>query len=711
MVDETDGRSKERKDRKDEIRKANESAANSLKNIAKKLGEETAQEAQTKKLDDIAVALQNISRNNIGEEQRANRLQSTFEQAVQILESPQSTPQEIELAQQTIDTLEQGFSGIREQESENALRAAQAQFDSARQMIEAINSQGTMIDQALSNDQVSAQLDALIANSRDDKFGTSTEDLQALRDQFAEAQQTLENPESSPEAMEQAQGIIDAIRETAGSEEERREAGRAAAQQASLLGKISAGIDAQTKAYDDFVGSATGGGLIAALGAAAILFTDPETIMSGITSGIEAVINTIEVISAFISGDFQGGLDLLGENFSDVTGVIGAAALFLFRKVIFGAIINAVSTLLSTVGTTIVTSLGTALAGVGAATIAAVGAMVINIINAFIEGFSAYSDTLEETGSITAALTEGFATFAANLLAWPFDLIKDLISWTAGLLGFEDAEETLDSFSFVDMLKNGFKSFGGWLGGVVYDIFNFDLSGMIQRIKDKFSNMLNNAIEFVTNIDFMEIIQDLPQRIIGIATAPIDMLKDMFAKILSFFGMEEEAEALEGFSVSQFFIDIFDKITSTIRGIFTSIGEALSSVELPSLGDIASQMSEGLKSILRSLLPDPDADLLSAEGVAARLIPQAVYDYAGYGAPAETEARLNAPQPTGGDQLQNGQTANAEAANELDLVTREGAVNMAVTGGARIDNRTTTYNSNGGGRDRGRAQRYNTVNQ
>lgn len=52
-------------------------------------------------------------------------------------------------------------------------------------------------------------------------------------------------------------------------------------------------------------------------------------------------------------------------------------------------------------------------------------------------------------GAIKGAITG----FLSGLIAMPLDLLKDLVSWLAGMVGLDSFSEMLDSFSFVDLFK------------------------------------------------------------------------------------------------------------------------------------------------------------------------------------------------------------------------------------------------------------------
>lgn len=677
-------------------RKERAKSASALKELSRTLRESNKEQEQIEKLDEIRKALDGISSENLGE-RSLKEVKATFERANNILlNQNQFTETEIQLAQDTLQAIQESAKAEKDNtekllaaQREAASEALKAQFESANDLLnafEGFNQSESIEDQI---NRVTAQLESLGGEF------VSGQNFDEVSAELARATEVLRSIDSSDEEKQQAQAIIDAIGKNAQSEEERREAAKELAKQNSLMGRMAAGIKAQKQAYDDFVGSAMGGGLIAALGAAAILFTDPETIMSGIMTGINAVLDTIDVIEKFISGDFAGAFEALGENLGSVSGVVLTAVLFIARKVIVGALITGLKTLFTTIGAAIwpaISALGTTIIGAITAPVIAIGVAIANAFYALWEGVTAGLDVYKETGSIAAALTEGISTFAATFFGFIPDLLKGAVSWIAGALGFEEVEKFLDSFSFVTGLKDIFSNVVAW-----------------------FEELIFNMVQSIKNFDFMKFIREIPQKILELAYAPLTMVKDMVAWIIGKFGFEEESEAIEDFSFSELVTTMINKAISTVTGIFEFLGNALDSVEFPSIGDIMSKINNFIKEILRSILPDPSKSLFSIEGIAARAIPDAVYEYAGYG---DVSGSRNKDNPIDqffasksndtGSQLDS-KSVEMQAAKEEGKVNTQTAVNVVSQGGTSTSNSTVNYS--GGGRDRGRASRYNTANQ
>ena len=776
MVDETDGRSKPRRQQRNE-----------LKELSKALKESNAQQEQISRLDGIRSALEGIQSTSIGGRD-TSELKASFEKAAAILSNQEAfTANEIQLAQETLAAIQDSAQADREMQ-ERLLSAQQAKLDEATAILsnqdsftaseiqlaqetlaaiqESSESDREMQERLLASQQEIAaaslqqqfqQSQNLVAafgqfnqNESDEDLieavqaslsnleggEVSGADFTEVENALAEAIEILQNPEASTEQQDAARDIISAIRENAGTEEERREAAKAAAKQASLLGKISSGIDAQKKAYDDFVGSTAGGGLIAALGAAAILFTDPETLLAGIQTGINAVMDTIDTISMFLEGDFAGGMESLKENFGSISGVFAAGVLILFRKFILGSLINLAGTLLTSAGTAIAGSLGglatgfisTILSPVVAIPAAIAAAVVVFVKSAF-EGISAGLTTYEETGSIGEALKEGFTTFAANLLGWPLDLLKDAFGFIVGSLGFEDTAADIKSFSFIDLFKDVYDKIFSVLTEAfdnIVDFFTYNEPGEIARkIPELIGNLINKPFQIAKDAlasvlryfgmeDEAAAVEDvtIPELIATVIDSIFNIPKKAFAWMLGKLGFDEEAEQVENFDIKAKVMEIIDRSIERVQDFFNSIGEIFDNFELPSVGDAIAGISEGFKAMLRSLLPDPTDGILTPTGALARLIPESVYEYAGIDKSTGevVEPPVEAPPaPTSGTEIDQGSTAVTAAKEEAAQPTRDGAVNAVVTGGTSVSNSNVNYST--GKRTPRRSNQYNTANQ
>jgi len=93
---------------------------------------------------------------------------------------------------------------------------------------------------------------------------------------------------------------------------------------------------------------------------------------------------------------------------------------------------------------------------------------LIDFVKGFMKGFG-------EEG-LLGGIKEGLLEVIRGLITKPLDLLKDLVSWAAGKLGFSEFESMLDSFSFTDMfnkfvvaLEEVFEDVGKWFGTLFSD--------------------------------------------------------------------------------------------------------------------------------------------------------------------------------------------------------------------------------------------------
>ena len=149
---------------------------------------------------------------------------------------------------------------------------------------------------------------------------------------------------------------------------------------------------------------------------------------------------------------------------------------------------------------------------VAAAPFIAIGAAIAFAFFSLYKGVEAFIDKFKETGSIM----DGLIAMGTTILTLPFTLIKDLISYIADLLGFENFSSMLDS---IDFAASAFE----FISGLVDDIVGF-FTGLF-------------------DIDFMEVIKKIP----GADTVLklIDKAASVGAAIGTFFSSDDKGAELE----------------------------------------------------------------------------------------------------------------------------------------------------------------------
>lgn len=144
-----------------------------------------------------------------------------------------------------------------------------------------------------------------------------------------------------------------------------------------------------------------------------------KLILSPFVVGLKTIGEIFAPITRFFANTGKGGIGAIKEGISKV------ASVFSRMGSVFGALASTVGKLFLPV--TIVMTL-------------------IDTVKSTMAGF-------EEEGFI-GGVKGAIKGLINSLIMMPLDLLKDLISWALGKLGFEEASKTLDSFSFQDMFSD-----------------------------------------------------------------------------------------------------------------------------------------------------------------------------------------------------------------------------------------------------------------
>ena len=88
--------------------------------------------------------------------------------------------------------------------------------------------------------------------------------------------------------------------------------------------------------------------------------------------------------------------------------------------------------------------------------IAAIAAGIAAVLFSVKSGFEAFKTSLDQGDSMIVAIGVGILDFMATLATLPITLVKNIVGYIAGLLGFDGIKEKLLEFSFKDMIVNAF---------------------------------------------------------------------------------------------------------------------------------------------------------------------------------------------------------------------------------------------------------------
>jgi len=114
-----------------------------------------------------------------------------------------------------------------------------------------------------------------------------------------------------------------------------------------------------------------------------------------------------------------------------------------------------------------------------------------------LDGFNEGSGVIEGLFLGLKGALDGFVT---SLFTVPMDLIKDMVSWVLKKFGFDEASDTLDSFSFTDLWKS-----------MTQGIYDF-LDGLIDSIVGVFTKGIDIVSNFSMEDFFIDILRNILPR-------------------------------------------------------------------------------------------------------------------------------------------------------------------------------------------------------
>lgn len=199
-------------------------------------------------------------------------------------------------------------------------------------------------------------------------------------------------------------------------------------------------------------------------------------------------------------------------------------------------------------------------------------------ITGAIDGFTRQGDRGGDMADkIIGGITGALGGIVSGIVGGLLDMAKSLISWIAGALGFEQAEQYLDSFSFAEGITEIFNGIADWFVNIkdrMILYFNEFSDGVIEPIKKIFSgegSLMENLMSLLGGL------------VDNILLAPVNMIKGLISSIMDMFGVEHNLDDI----------------------------------------NIAESFMNKLKEIARSILPDPDSLL------GDYIVPDALYEWAG----------------------------------------------------------------------------------
>ena len=380
---------------------------------------------------------------------------------------------------------------------------------------------------------------------------SGTENSAKLRETLTQVQISLDSA-SNEEQMELAREQLDALQGLAGTEEENRENARRQEEANEFLSQLVSGIDGLADAYDKQLDAMKpSGGLIAGLGAAALLFMDPETLFAGVRAAIDGVFAIVDSIKMFLDGDFSEGFALLGDNIGAVAAIVGTVAILFGGRIIrlVGSLVKGVRGIIRAVSK--VGRFIGALAGRFGGLVKIFGRLFLpfTIITGAIGAIQGAIDGFKK-GGILGGLEGGISGLLTTIIGYPLDLLKSAVAWIAGKFGFENAEATLNEFSFSTLISDSI--------GAIFD--------MIKGAFDWIGTLFTDPVAALESLAKGLI---GPDGILGVVTAPIDKAINW---VMGLFNLGDPDR---DFSLYDVLYTPIDKTITWLQGLFTDPVAAL----------------------------------------------------------------------------------------------------------------------------------------
>jgi len=143
-----------------------------------------------------------------------------------------------------------------------------------------------------------------------------------------------------------------------------------------------------------------------------------------------------------------------------------------------------------------------------------------------------------EEGGIAGMFKGGVTELLTGLVGAPLDLLKSAVSWILGKLGFEEAEKSLDSFSFSDLIRKLIDRIVGW-GQYFFEL-------VFQPIMDAF-------LDISTAISQGDIFGAVKGVMKLLVTGSLDMIKNLLGGIAGAIGLKGVKEKIDSFKFGGLF--------------------------------------------------------------------------------------------------------------------------------------------------------------
>ena len=114
--------------------------------------------------------------------------------------------------------------------------------------------------------------------------------------------------------------------------------------------------------------------------------------------------------------------------------------------------------------------------------VVAIAAGVVAVLYSFKSAFETFKTSLDEGDSILVAVGKGILDFGLTLATLPLTLVKNLVGFFAGILGFDSFKEKLDNFNFKDAFIGILTGFVTKVKDFFTDVLKIDIGGIISKL-------------------------------------------------------------------------------------------------------------------------------------------------------------------------------------------------------------------------------------
>jgi len=223
--------------------------------------------------------------------------------------------------------------------------------------------------------------------------------------------------------------------------------------------------------------------------------------------------------------------DAKGVRFGKSKGIFSKIFNFVKGKIGFiAALVTGIGAKFAVIGAAI-----TSFTGIALAPLLLIVAAVVATFYALYEGFKAFQKRFEETGSVLESIKAAIATFFGTLIALPTTLLQKIVSFFAGLFGFDQFKEKIDSFDFAGDVSKAIEK-------IIDYVIKF-FTGLPEQIGAFFTKYIGPDAQWAK--DIQQSITDFFAPIINFDFSALlgDLLKKAGAigkRVASFFGFGDD---------------------------------------------------------------------------------------------------------------------------------------------------------------------------